>query len=220
MDRRRPERAAEMWVKICGITEQDTALYAAEAGADAIGFVFVPSLRQISIEHAEALIRTLPDELQTVAVMRKPGPRDVLDVVERLSPNYLQADHGYCRRKLPGLEQDTGCNFLPVIRNRFPRRLPTICLFEGTESGHGKRADWDVAAKVARHIPLILAGGLTPANVAEAIRRVRPFGVDVSSGVETRPGIKSAELIGEFIQAARQAARAMEMESAQWVVKR
>ncbi len=79
-------------------------------------------------------------------------------------------------------------------------------LFEGPVSGSGRTTDWDAAAELARHIEVILAGGLTPLNVAAAVRHVRPFGVDVSSGVEEQPGVKNTEMIEQFVAAARMAA--------------
>jgi phosphoribosylanthranilate isomerase len=93
-----------------------------------------------------------------------------------------------------------------------PGSLPERCLIEGARSGMGERADWSAAARLARATQLVLAGGLHPANVAEAVRDVRPFGVDVSSGVERERGVKDAALIGEFIRAARAAEQALPVE--------
>ena len=100
-----------------------------------------------------------------------------------------------------------GLSVTPVVRSgRVPRELPRRLLFEGPMSGTGMTTDWAQAAEVSRRTELIIAGGLNAGNVAEAIRRVRPFGVDVSSGVERSPGVKDPELIHQFVRAARAAA--------------
>ncbi len=201
-----------MWIKICGITDGATVLSAARAGADAIGLVFSPSVRRISIDQAETLIKDIPDGLQTVAVFRKPDHQLALEVLRRLAPDFLQSDQDHWQSSLQSLNSIAGCQFLAVVRNRFPTKLPPICLFEGKNSGHGQLADWRLAARVAQRIPLVLAGGLTPANVADAIHEVRPYGVDVSSGVEERRGEKSPRLIEEFVRTARRAAAAAGLE--------
>ncbi len=201
-----------MWIKICGITDSATAVSAAHAGADAVGLVFSPSVRQISIAHAETMVRQIPDELQTVAVFREPERQLVLEVLRRLAPDYLQSDQEDWESSLRDLEPMAGCRFLAVVRDRFPTELPSICLFEGEQSGQGQLADWRLAARVAQRVPLILAGGLTPANVAEAIQEVRPYGVDVSSGVEESRGEKSSRLIEEFVRTARRAAATAGLE--------
>jgi len=203
-----------MWIKICGITDSTAALTAACAGADAVGLVFSPSVRQISIDQAERLLEEIPDELQTVAVFRKPDRQTAIEVLRRLQPDYLQSDQGDWQHNLRGLKPTTGCRFLPVLRNQVPGKLPPICLFEGTSSGRGLLADWRMAARIAKQIPLILAGGLTPGNVADAIQEVRPYGVDVSSGVEKIRGEKSSRLIEEFVRVARQAAAEVNPENA------
>jgi phosphoribosylanthranilate isomerase len=101
---------------------------------------------------------------------------------------------------------------LPVVRAgaALPRPLPPRLLFEGPVSGRGETADWAQARELARGTELVLAGGLRPANVATAIERVRPYGVDVSSGVESQPGVKAPALILEFVQAARAASLELE----------
>ena len=201
-----------MWIKICGITDAATASAVAHVGADAIGLVFSPSVRQISIDDAAALLREIPAGMQTVAVFRKPDRQLALEVLRRLAPDYLQSDQEDWESSLRDLEPMASCRFLAVVRDRFPTELPSICLFEGKQSGQGQPADWRLAARVAQRIPLVLAGGLTPANVAEAIHEVRPYGVDVSSGVEERRGEKSSRLIEEFVRTARRAAAAAGLE--------
>ncbi len=123
-----------------------------------------------------------------------------------LRPDVLQTD----AEDLESLLLPAGLAVMPVLRAGHVRSgsLPRRFLFEGLVSGAGETADWNVAAELARQSQLILAGGLNPANVADAVRRVRPFGVDVSSGVEREPGIKDAARIAQFVRAARASALA------------
>ncbi len=110
-----------MWIKICGITDSTMALSAASAGADAVGLVFSPSARMISIDHAETLVREIPDRLQTVAVFRNPDRRLALEVLRRLAPDFLQSDRDDWQSSLRGLQPIGGCRFLTVVRNRAAR---------------------------------------------------------------------------------------------------
>jgi phosphoribosylanthranilate isomerase len=124
-------------------------------------------------------------------------------VWETFRPNVLQTDAS----DLEGLVVPVGLTVLPVVRAGHvpPATLPSRLLFEGPVSGTGMTADWNLAASLARQTQLVLAGGLHAANVGDAVRRVRPFGVDVSSGVEREPGVKDANRIQEFVRAARAA---------------
>jgi phosphoribosylanthranilate isomerase len=128
-----------------------------------------------------------------------------------MKPDYFQTDVEDLRElKIPA-----PVKLLPVVRfgRKTPHPLPPLMLFEGPTSGIGELADWGRAAELARQTSLILAGGLTVANVGEAIAAVRPFGVDVSSGIETSPGIKDPEKILEFVRVARAAAARVEQDS-------
>jgi phosphoribosylanthranilate isomerase len=126
-------------------------------------------------------------------------------VLEAIAPDWLQADAA----DLELLRLPPGQQVLPVFRSGAATSmpLPARCLFESARSGAGEQADWSAAALLARTTQLVLAGGLHPANVAQAVRTVRPFGVDVSSGVERERGVKDEQLIREFIRAAREAER-------------
>ena len=203
---------APLWIKICGLRTAAAIGTAAEAGADAVGFVFhEPSPRNVPLGLARELQPAVPPGIERVAVFLHPSQALVDAVIETVQPDWLQMDAD----DLPALRVPDGMKVLPVLRSGpGPRAqsLPARCLLEGARSGVGERADWSVAAAMARHTQLVLAGGLHPANVGEAVREVRPFGVDVSSGVEQERGVKDAALIREFIRAAREAERALSVE--------
>ncbi|MBV8911168.1 MAG: phosphoribosylanthranilate isomerase [Gammaproteobacteria bacterium] len=192
-----------MWIKICGMTTPAAVSAALAAGVDAVGFVFAPSPRQLTPPAAAALARTVRGRLCCVAVTRRPTQAQVDEIVATFAPDLLQSDPA----DLAGLRLPTGLAQLPVVRSTaaVPVPLPARILFEGPHSGTGKVADWSLAASLARCTELILAGGLGAANIAAALERVRPWGVDVSSGVESEPGIKSPAKIEEFVMAVRAA---------------
>ena len=192
-----------MFVKICGLTEPSAIDAAIDAGADALGFVFAESPRRIEPSAAADLCSNLPDNVLRVAVMRHPGTEDWRTVRDLFSPDWLQTDAG----DFDALDISSGCERLPVFRNGHMKEgpLPVRLLFEGTRSGSGEVADWSEAASIASQTRMILAGGLDPDNVTEAISRVAPWGVDVSSGVESSPGIKDLARIRMFIAHARAA---------------
>ena len=189
-----------MFVKICGITTSDAVTAAVEAGADALGFVFARSPRRIEPEGAAALCAQLPSSVLRVAVMRHPTADEWRRVARVFEPDWLQTD----AEDLVDLELPAGCAALPVYRasGELAAAAPRV-LFEGAVSGSGRIADWDAARELAQRTQLILAGGLTEHNVAEAIRRVRPWGVDVSSGVERGRGQKDPVLIKAFVARVR-----------------
>lgn len=188
-----------MFVKICGLTTLEAAETAVEAGADALGFVFASSPRRIDPARAVAISGELPPVVLRVAVFRRPSPREIDEVLEVFTPDLVQADHdtlfGFeATETLPVFREDAGG---PPEGGRF--------LYEGSLSGAGRPVDFARAAGVARTGQMVLAGGLRPDNVGSAISRVRPYGVDVSSGVERAPGIKDPALIRSFVAAARAA---------------
>lgn len=191
------------WIKICGLTNAAGVAAALAAGVDAIGFVLAPSVRRVTAQRAAELARTVRRQLSCVAVMQHPEQSEVDEVVRELRPDMLQSDLGdFARLHLP-----QRIARLPVVRasQAAPAEYPARLLFEGERSGSGETADWTQAALLARQTRLVLAGGLNAGNVGAAIRAVRPFGVDTSSGVESQPGVKSEEKIMEFVRAARAA---------------
>ena len=197
---------ATLWVKICGATTPDAVAGAIDAGADAIGFVFAPSVRRIAPARAAKLAVPARGRLRCVAVMQHPQPDELAAVLEQFRPDVLQTDAGdFAALELPAMLER-----LPVLRSGgvWPAALPARAVFEGPVSGVGVVADWTRASALqAQGVELVLAGGLSEANVDAAIRAVRPWGVDVSSGVERAPGTKDAGLIARFVAAARAACR-------------
>ena len=190
-----------MWIKICGMTTAAAVAAALEANVEAIGFVFAPSARELVPESAAALARPARGRARCVAVTRHPTQAAVDEIVRVLAPDLLQSDaEDLARLRLPA-----SLETLPVVRDTgvLPLPLPGRMLFEGPTSGGGAVSDWSVAAGLARRTQLVLAGGLNARNVAAAIAQVQPFGVDVSSGVEERPGVKSPAAIMSFVEAVR-----------------
>ncbi|NNM21584.1 MAG: phosphoribosylanthranilate isomerase [Gammaproteobacteria bacterium] len=192
-----------MRIKICGVTSAEIVDTAVAEGVDAIGFVFAESPRQVDTALAAGLMQRLPPWVAAVAVTRHP-PAGFSDVLAQLAPAWWQSD----RRDLENVILPPGVRSIPVIREgEDTADLPPWFVYEGAQSGRGTTVDWSRAAQLAQRGRMILAGGLNAANVAAAIRTVRPWAVDVSSGVETAPGRKCATLIREFVAAVRQAER-------------
>lgn len=193
-----------MWIKICGLTTPEAIATALEAGADALGFVFAPSPRQLTPEAAAQLARPARGRVRCVAVTRHPAQSALDEMLRVFRPDVLQTDEP----DLAALAVPASLELLPVLRAgaAVPERLPQRILFEGPDSGTGAASDWQAAQRLARRTELVLAGGLDAGNVAAAIAAVQPHGVDVSSGVEARPGVKSPLKILKFVAAARAAA--------------
>jgi phosphoribosylanthranilate isomerase len=198
-----------MFVKICGITDRAAVDAAVAAGANALGFVFAESVREIAPERARELCQDLPAGTIRVAVMRHPDRERFRRVVEIFAPDWIQTDAA----DFAGIELPPGAVALPVVREAGAAAvdsgllagdsLPPRLLFEGRVSGSGTRADWNEARRLAERTELILAGGLDADNVGAAIKYVRPFGVDVSSGVESARGRKDPQKIREFVARVR-----------------
>src|SRR5215469_18289629 len=206
-----------MWIKICGMTTPEAIAAALEARVDAVGFVFADSPRQLTLEDAVTLAAPARGRVRCVAVTRHPSQRHLDDILAVFRPDVLQTD----TEDLGLLDVPQQLELLPVFRDwdgpqvaarSQPGLLPPRLLFEGLTSGSGTRCDWTAAQRVARRTQLVLAGGLDPDNVAAAISAVRPFGVDVSSGVEERPGVKSQEEVARFAAAARSAFEMIQQE--------
>jgi phosphoribosylanthranilate isomerase len=200
-------------VKICGITRPGDAVAAAKAGADAIGLVFYPpSPRYLSSERAVEIRDALPPFVQTVALFVNPDAAQVAQVLGRVRPSMLQF-HG---EETPEFCAQFGVPFLKAVRVRpgvdaleYLRRFTRAAawLFDSfvpEYGGVGERFDWSLVP-ASRERPLILSGGLARDNVGEAIRRVRPWGVDVSSGVESAKGVKDPAKVAAFITEVRNA---------------
>lgn len=188
-----------MRIKICGITRPEDARYAEEAGADAIGVVlFSASKRSVTPARAQEIFRKVGPFTATVAVTHTQSRSD-LDEIIALHPSAIQISHAFVFDRPPG----------PKIIRVIARggRLPEDCAAVIVDESHGggKKFDLGHARETVKRsrVPVILAGGLTPENVGRAIREVRPYAVDVASGVEISPGIKDHEKIQAFIAASR-----------------
>lgn len=213
-------------VKICGLMQPQHALVAAESGAGMLGMVFAPSRRKVSIEAACAIhdaLERLPERPRLVGVFVNETTQRMLDIADIVGLDVLQLSGDESAEQVAECAED-----YPVIKAmRFPGTMHVEQVLEsvreygafsltgrvrllldtyrvGEYGGTGEKADWSLAASIAEHMPLILAGGLNPGNVGEAIEQVLPWGVDVSSGVE-RDGSKDSALIREFLLAATSA---------------
>ncbi len=194
-----------MLVKICGLRDEEHIRAAVEAGADAVGFVFADSVRRIEPDRAAEITNMVPDTIKKVAVMLHPSNDEWQDVLRAFRPDVLQTDV----EDFINLDVPVTVQCWPVYRegNTVSGTLFPAFVYEGAKSGTGQVVDWTRAADVGRQGNMILAGGLGVDNVAKAIATARPYGVDVSSGVESGPGQKDATLIRKFISAARAAER-------------
>jgi len=192
-----------MLVKICGLSTEEHAQAAISAGADAVGFVFAESVRRIDPARATEISSQVPGRIKKVAVMLHPTNEEWQDVLRGFRPDVLQTDaDDFVDLNVPG-----NIECWPVYRegNSVSGSLFPTFVYEGAKSGQGEAVDWDRAAEITKQGNMILAGGISAANVAEAVATVKPYGVDVSSAVESAPGQKDTGLIKEFISAARAA---------------
>ncbi len=202
-----------MFVKICGVTNEEDALMAVALGADAVGFVFAPSPRQVTPGTVRDIVRRLPPEILTVGVFRDQGARFVIETTQFAQLRGVQL-HGH-ETPADAAEVRPYCQALIVA---FPAGDPGLAhvddfgadaiLLDSHAPGSGQVFDWSLAEGAPTNRRLILAGGLTPDNVATGIDEVHPWGVDVSSGVEVdgEPGRKDPLKVQAFIHAARAAA--------------
>jgi len=200
-------------VKICGITNLDDAHHAAAYGADALGFVFYPgSPRFVDPDTARRIIAELPPLVTTVGLFVNEPSARIREMVDFCGLNTVQ---------LHGDEEPDQCCYPPcrvikALRLRGDMQSSQFAVYKVSAllldafvpnqfGGTGHRCDWEQAATVASQHRVILAGGLNPENVAEAVRQVHPYGVDVSSGVEEKPGQKNPEKVARFIRMAKEA---------------
>lgn len=214
-----------MFVKICGTTSEDDALLAVAMGADAVGFVFAPSPRQVAVQVAADIIKRLPSEILTVGVFRDAAPLRILNQAHAAGVQAVQL-HGHEPPEVAQWLHER----VPYVIQGFPagdarvRRAAEYqayaVLLDAPSPGSGEVFDWSLASEVPPGQRVIIAGGLTSANVGAAISQTRPWGVDVVSGVEAAPGRKDAIKVREFIKAARDAADALQAFDAEGLPER
>jgi phosphoribosylanthranilate isomerase len=217
-----------MWVKICGITNEEDALLTVALGADALGFNMAPgSPRQVAPDTVAEILHRLPPGIITVGVFRDERKERVVELVNTLGLGGAQlsgreplSDVRWIRQRVPFVIQGfpAGDPALAAVANG----PVDIVLIDADEPGSGTTFDWALADAVPAGVRLLLAGGLHPGNVANAIARVRPWGVDVATGVETTPGSgrKDPRKLRAFIRAAREATEHDDFAEADWAGER
>lgn len=199
-----------MFIKICGITNEEDALMATALGADALGFVFAPSPRQITVGRARDIIKRLPPDVLPVGVFRDEDPQRVVSLGLKAGVRAIQL-HGH---ETPLQAREVRPHFPVLIvamtagdpkLDEFDRFAADALHLDAANPGSGQVFDWKLAEGIPTNRRVILAGGLTPDNVEGAIAQLRPWGVDLSTGVEASPGIKDPVLVRKFIRTVRAA---------------
>jgi phosphoribosylanthranilate isomerase len=224
-----------MWIKICANTNLEDAQLAAEFGADAVGFVFAPSPRQVTAAEVVRITPHLPESLESVGVFPALEAQQIVDIAQECGLNTVQLQGGLSFELMRQLDEifngqvrliqtvhwqvDADAASAAVVAQQLRQidadglagRVLIDAKVGQALGGTGVSFDWDAAraafAEAATGLKLIVAGGLRPENVPDAIRRLNPWGVDVASGVEQSPGRKSPEKLAAFIRAARDTAR-------------
>jgi len=220
-----------IWVKICATTTLSDAQASLAAGADALGFIFAPSTRRIEIDQAAEIISSLSDDIETIGVFVNQTPAEVAEIAEQAGLTGVQLHGDEPADQMPQYRQAVGQRKLiktlqardllsspdsldGYLRSR--QSIDAILLDAGSPTqrgGTGQPFDWiaaaPIVAKVRAQMPVIIAGGLNPGNVAEAIRLFAPWGVDVVSGVERETGRKDEAKLRSFVGAARQTQAAL-----------
>lgn len=206
---------SRLWIKICGLTRPEAARDAARLGADAIGLVFYPpSPRALTVERAREICAGLPDSLQRVALFVDPDPEEVQAVLDAVPIDLLQfhgdESPGFCaqfaRPYIKALRVADGSGLEAIAASYGDAEKLLLDKFDAqVPGGTGETFDWRLASGLVSKspVPVVLAGGLNPGNVREAVSLLTPQGVDVSSGVESAPGQKDSDKIAAFINGAR-----------------
>jgi phosphoribosylanthranilate isomerase len=209
------EGVRNVFIKICGNTTEEDALLATALGADAVGFIFAPSRRQVRPDDVRSIVKRLPHEVTTVGVFANERPERVVEIVStvglhgaQLSGQEPLSEVRWIRERLPFVIQGftAGDPALATAANG----PADVVLVDSPNPGSGQVFDWRLAEGAPGGIRLLLAGGLNADNVADAIRLVRPWGVDVATGVESAPGRKDPRKLRRFIEAARGGAERLE----------
>lgn len=197
-------------IKICGITNREDALFAANLGVDALGFIFAPSPRQVTTKQAREIIDSLPPFINKVGVFLNHSREVVAQMALYCGLDTIQL-HG---EESPEDCQHFGTKVIKAFRVKDQDSFRDLPLYQvsaflldtylpGQPGGTGKTFDWELAKAAKKYGPIILAGGLNPENIREAIRKVKPYGVDISSGVEERPGKKDWQKLAKLVEEIR-----------------
>lgn len=201
-----------MFVKIDGVTTEEDALLAVAMGADAVGFVFAPSPRQVAAQAVRDIVRRLPHDVLTLGVFVDEAPQRVVELVHQAGLRAAQL-HGHESpedtrwvRDRVGIVLKAFAAGDPAVRRAGDYAADAVIVDNPRGGGSGEAYDWSLAEDVPAGVRLVLAGGLDPDNVADAIAAVHPWGVDVSSGVESAPGRKDPRKLRAFIANAKAAA--------------
>jgi phosphoribosylanthranilate isomerase len=199
-----------VFIKICGITSEADALLAVAFGADALGFIFAPSPRQMTPSAVADIVKRLPREVLTVGVFRDESRQRTVEVANSVGLGAVQLhgretpdDARWVRGRVPCTIKAFAAGEAAI--GRFADFGADYLLIDGSNPGSGAVFDWRLAEGVADPTRMFVAGGLTAANVADAIAYLHPFGVDVASGVESSPGVKDPQKLRDFVSAARRA---------------
>lgn len=201
----------DVLVKICGVTTEADALLAVGLGADAVGFVLAPSPRQLTPAAAADIVKRLPREVLTVAVFRDEAPARVVEIANTAGFGAVQLHGHETAEESRWIRARVACTIKAFPAGdraiaRFDEFGADYLLVDGPSPGSGEVFDWRVAEGVVDPGRMFVSGGLHPGNVADAVVRLRPRGVDVASGVESSPGVKDPQKLRAFIRAAREAA--------------
>ena len=199
-------------IKVCGNTRREDVALALELGVELLGFIFTRSPRHVGIDDARALTADIPAGIERVGVFIDEPSAEIANAIERCGLSAVQI-----YRPLTDEDRRLGVPLLPALRMREgaspnedgfqPTDHPLLDSFRADTDGGGtgQTWDWTVAQVLAQRYPIIVSGGLTPGNVGAAIARLRPWGVDVCSGIEAQPGKKDAQKLRAFVAAVRQA---------------
>jgi phosphoribosylanthranilate isomerase len=206
-----------MFVKICGVTNEDDALLAVAMGADAVGFVFAPSPRQVHPEVVRDILKRLPHDTLTIGVFRNETPERIIDVVSRTGLKGVQLHGGetaedvrLVRLRVPFVIQALPAGDARLAGAGIGPEAADVVLVDSPTPGSGEVFDWSLAEGAPDGVRVLLAGGLNPDNVEAAIRKVRPWGVDSASGTEASPGKKDATKVRLFVARAKEAGKALD----------
>jgi phosphoribosylanthranilate isomerase len=206
-----------VFIKICGITSEADALLSVAFGADALGFIFAPSPRQMTPSTVGDIVKRLPREVLTVGVFRDESRQRTVEVANAIGLGAVQLhghetpeDARWIRERVPCTIKAFAAGEPAVAR--FSEFGSDYLLIDGSSPGSGAVFDWRLAEGVADPTRMFISGGLTAVNVGDAITYLRPFGVDVATGVESAPGVKDPQKLRDFVAAARRASETIALE--------